>query len=353
MFYKIKNIIYKIILCCKIKSYIIKYNKKIFLIGTPWYGNLGDHAITLGEKFIIKEIFPEHKIIDIPYNIYFSKLSKIFRFEIDSNDMIYLQGGGNLGSLYPQEENLRRDVIKKYKRNKIIVMPVSIFFHDNDFGKIELEKSSKIYNNHFNLTIISRDEVSFNFAKKYFYKVNNVLAPDAVTSLDGVLSDIDVNRKGVQFFLRKDIEKILSDDIINKIKFHLNKYDIQYNISDTTVPYEVREKQRKKEVFSRLIMARKARLIITDRYHGLIFSVITHTPVIVFKSFDTKISSGVKWFKELEWVHYMDSNDLDNIFKIINKYCLYEEYKIKTTSKCKDIVINTIKNAIFNEEKKQ
>lgn len=353
MFYKIKNIIYKFIFCCKIKSYIIKYNKKIFLIGTPWYGNLGDHAITLGEKFIIKENFPDHKIIDIPYNIYFSKLSKIFRFKIAPSDMIYLQGGGNLGSLYSQEENLRRDVIKKYKRNKIIVMPVSIFFHNNNFGKSELEKSSKIYNSHNKLTIISRDEVSFNFARKYFYKVNNILAPDAVTSLDGVLSDIDVNRKGVQIFLRKDIEKILSDDIINKIKFHLNKYDIQYNISDTTVPYEVREKQRKKEVFSRLIMARKARLVITDRYHGLIFSVITHTPVIVFKSFDTKISSGVKWFKELEWVHYMDSNDLDNIFKIINKYCLYEEYKIKTTSKCKDIVINTIKNAIFNEEKKQ
>lgn len=353
MLSKIKNIIYKIILCCKIKSYIIKYNKKIFLIGTPWYGNLGDHAITLGEKFIIKEIFPEHKIIDIPYNIYFSKLSKIFKLKIAPNDIIYLQGGGNLGSLYPQEENLRRDVIKKYKRNKIIVMPVSIFFHDNNFGKSELEKSSKIYNSHNKLTIISRDEVSFDFAKKYFYKVNNILAPDAVTSLDGILSDVNVNRKGVQIFLRKDIEKILSDDIIKKIEIYLNKYNIEYSVSDTTVPYEVREKQRKTEVFSRLIMARKARLVITDRYHGLIFSVITHTPVIVFKSFDTKISSGMKWFEDLEWVHYVDSNDLDNIFKIINKYCLYEEYKIKTTSKCKDIVINTIKNAIFNEEKKQ
>ena len=155
MLSRIKNIIYKIILCCKIKLYIIKYDKKIFLIGTPWYGNLGDHAITLGEKFIIKESFPKHKIIDIPYNIYFSKLSKIFKLKIAPNDIIYLQGGGNLGSLYPQEENLRRDVIKKYKRNKIIVMPVSIFFHDNNFGKSELEKSSKIYNSHNKLTIIS------------------------------------------------------------------------------------------------------------------------------------------------------------------------------------------------------
>lgn len=350
MLYRIKNIFYSLFVYCRIKSLVKKYDKKIFLIGTPWYGNLGDHAITLGEKFIIKENFPDHKIIDIPYNVYFSKLSKIFRLKINSNDIIYLQGGGNLGSLYPQEENLRRDVIKKYKRNKIIVMPVSIFFHNNDFGKMELEKSSKIYNNHTNLTIISRDEASYDFAKKHFYKVNNILAPDAVTSLDGILSDINVNRKGVQFFLRKDIEKILSDDVINKIKHYLDKNDIQYNISDTTVPYEVREKQRKKEVFSRLIMARKARLVITDRYHGLIFSVITHTPVIVFKSFDTKISSGVKWFKDLEWVHYVDSNNLDSIFKTIDKYCLHDEYKIRTTSKCKDIVIKKVKDIIWDGE---
>lgn len=99
-------------------------------------------------------------------------------------------------------------------------------------------------------------------------------------------------------------------------------------------------------------MARKAKLVITDRYHGLIFSVITHTPVIVFKSFDTKISSGVKWFKDLEWVHYVDSNDLNNIFKIVDKYCLHEEYKIKTTSKCKDIVIKKVKDVIWDGERK-
>lgn len=344
LLYKIKKIIYIITLFCKIQLLIIKYNKKIFLIGTPWYGNLGDHAITLGEKFIIKENFPDYKIIDIPYTIYFSKLNKIFRFKISSKDILYLQGGGNLGSLYPQEENLRRNVIKKYKKNKIIIMPVSIFFHNNDFGKIELEKSCKIYNNHPNLTIISRDEVSYDFAKKYFYKVNNILAPDAVTSLDGILSDINTNRKGVQFFLRKDIEKVLSDDIIDKIKFYLNKHDIQYNISDTTVPYEVREKQRKTEVFSRLIMARKARLVITDRYHGLIFSVITRTPVIVFKSFDTKISSGVKWFKDLEWVYYLSDENIDDIFKIIQYYCGKEEHIVENKTNCKDIIINAVNN---------
>lgn len=340
---KIKNIFYKLILYYKIKLMISKYKKRIFLIGTPWYGNLGDHAITLGEIYILKKNFPDCKIIDIPYGIYFSKMGKRFGFNINSNDVIYLQGGGNLGSLYPQEEKLRRDVISRYKENKIVIMPVSIFFHNNNFGKNELDKSKKIYNAHFDLTIISRDEASYTFAKKHFNKVNNVLAPDAVTSLDGIMSDKKFERYGIQFFFRKDIEKILSDDVIKKIKVYLNKKDIQYNVSDTTVPYEVKERQRKKEVFSKLILARKAKLVITDRYHGVIFSVITHTPVIVFKSFDTKISSGVKWFKDLEWVHYIDSNNMEEIYKLIDFYCSGDEYKVSKFSKCKEIIFDTIR----------
>lgn len=328
----------------KIKMLMHRFDKKIFLLGTPWYGNLGDQAITLGEKYLLQRCFKEYKIIEIPYKIYMGKWIKVFGLEIKKSDIIFLQGGGNLGSLYPHEEQLRRDVIKKYKENKIIIMPVSIFFHDNDFGKLELEKSKSIYNEHHNLTIISRDEISFSFAKKYFYKVNNVLAPDAAITLDGILSNVNIDRTGVQFFLREDIEKILSEDIINEIKNYLKKNGIEYNISDTTVPYEVKEEKREKEVFSRLIMAKKSRLVITDRYHGLIFAVITHTPVIVFKSYDTKISSGVKWFKTLDWVYYLSENDVDNIFKIIQYYCNNKEHIVENKTKCKELIINTIKN---------
>ena len=344
LLYKLKDIFYKLILYCKIRWLINKNKKRVFLIGTPWYGNLGDHAITLGEIYILKEVFSDCKIIDIPYNIYFSRIGKLFGFNININDIIFLQGGGNLGSLYPQEENLRRDVISKYKKNKIVIMPVSIFFHNNNFGKNELDKSQKIYNAHFDLTIISRDEISYAFAKKYFNKVNNILAPDVVTSLNGIISDKSFKRCGIQFFLRKDIEKILSDDVTKQIEEYLRKKNIQYNVSDTTVPYEVKEKQRKKEVFSKLILARKAKLVITDRYHGLIFSVITHTPVIVFKSFDTKISSGVKWFKDLDWVYYLDSNEMKKIFNIIDLYCDKDEHIVKNISKCKETIFNAVKN---------
>ena len=38
--------------------------------------------------------------------------------------------------------------------------------------------------------------------------------------------------------------------------------------------------------------------------------------------------------------------NLDSVFKIIDKYCLHDEYKIKTTSECKNIIINKLKDIV-------
>jgi pyruvyl transferase EpsI len=120
-YYKFKEYIH-------IRILIKKYNKKVFLIGTPWYGNLGDQAITLGEKYILKECFKGYNIIEVPYEVYMGKWRKIFGLKIKKNDVIFLQGGGNLGSLYLREENLKRDVIKKYKKIKLLLCQLVYFF---------------------------------------------------------------------------------------------------------------------------------------------------------------------------------------------------------------------------------
>ena len=61
-----------------------------------------------------------------------------------------------------------------------------------------------------------------------------------------------------------------------------------------------------------LVYYSKFQLIITDRYHGTIFSLIAGTPVIVLKTTDHKLSSGVKWFPQdfkdyIEFVENIDS----------------------------------------------
>ncbi|HAK74631.1 MAG TPA: hypothetical protein DCP36_15735 [Sporomusaceae bacterium] len=91
----------------------------------------------------------------------------------------------------------------------------------------------------------------------------------------------------------------------------LDKCNIPYRFNDTLVSYRVDGQNRSTEVINKIQAIRNAQLVITDRFHGVIFSVITHTPVIAFKSFDTKISAGIKWFSNLDFVHYIDSNNAE------------------------------------------
>ena len=57
------------------------------------------------------------------------------------------------------------------------------------------------------------------------------------------------------------------------------------------------------------------KVIITDRYHGTIFSLISGTPVVVLKTSDHKLSSGVKWFPE-EFKDYVTfANSLDEAYE--------------------------------------
>lgn len=324
MLYKIKNRLLnklrKILDQRELKKLIILYKnkEKIIFLSTPEHGNLGDHAITIAIEKIIKEKYPDKLILEFSFDEYNRNKIKIEEV-INSRDIIYLVGGGNFGNLYPWEENQRRDILKRFSTNKIIIMPQSLSYTNDSRGKDELKITKEIAKEHRNLTIIARDEKSYAFAKENFSFNNILIAPDSVLYMeDYYLKKMKQDRKNVIFTIRKDKEKVLSDNKIQEIQEILEKKNIKYNIDDTTVPYGVDRKTRDYEVEGILRKISGAKLNITDRFHGVIFSVITNTPVIVFKSLDHKISEGIKWFKHLGYVHYVTEED--DVEEIIKKY---------------------------------
>lgn len=335
MLNRIKSILTKIIEGKEINKLIKTYGQKekIIYFQTPEHGNLGDQAIAIAGKKIIEDKHNDKLVLEFTYNEYIRNKEKIKNL-INENDILYIHGGGNFGNLYKWEESQRRDIIEAFKNNKIISMPQSLSYTNNDEGNKELEITKKIASEHNDLTIIARDEKSYSFAKNNFVKNKVVMAPDSVLYLeDYYLSQIEQDRKGVLFTIRKDVEKVLSDKKIHEIKDILDKNKIVYNVDDTTVPYDVSRKTRDYEVQNILRKISKSELNITDRFHGVIFSVITNTPVIVFKSLDHKIAEGIKWFKHLDYVHYVTEDD--DIEEIIKKYVgknyiiKKSEYKIK------------------------
>ena len=299
--------------------------KRILLMGTPSHGNLGDQAIVLGELHVLKNYFPEYKVIEISYDYLTGERGEILfalglQKYIRSDDVIFWHGGGNLGNLWIHEENLRRLMIEKFPRNKIVIFPQSICFTANDVGRKELAISQKIYNAHKNLHLMTRDEVSFAFAKKFFPAVKNYLLPDAVTVLQGIVDDADIERKGVLFVLRRDKEKVRDDATIKRIQDYLAAKNIPFTVTDTVIDGKVSAQTREQKVRDMMLKIRGSKLVVTDRFHGTIFSFVTRTPVLAFKSFDTKISAGIKWFKNFPSIFYAESQDLTRIENFIYKY---------------------------------
>lgn len=306
--------------------------KRIFLMGTPQHGNLGDHAIVLGELYVLKKIFPEHNIIEIPADYFKGTTGELLRGigleqYIRCDDIIFLPGGGNLGNLWIGEEKIRRELIKKFPQNKIVIFPQSIHFTDDDAGRKELVASQKIYSAHQDLHLITRDENSFGFATKNFPSVKNYLLPDTVTTLQGITDDVDDERQGVLFVLRSDKEKVRDDTNIQRLQKYLTEKNVPFSTIDTVIKGSVTPKTREQKVREVLLNFRRSKLVITDRFHGVIFSFITRTPVLAFKSFDTKISSGIKWFEGIPSIFYAQDQDWSSVKNFIDKYCFASEEK--------------------------
>lgn len=305
-----------------IKNY--KDIKKIIYVDTPEHSNLGDHAIAIAINKILKEKYKEYLILDFSDRKYDRNKELIGKL-INKNDIIIIHGGGNFGNLYLHHEIRRRDIVERFPNNKIIVMPQSISFTNDEVGKKEIEKSNEIYSKHKNFNIITRDVKSYEYGKQYFPSNNIYLAPDSVLYLEDWYRN-DIDRKDVILTLRSDKEKALDNEKIDRIIKYLESKKINFRKDDTIQKYPVNRETREYEVKNMLRKISSAKLNITDRFHGVIFSVITNTPVIVFKSLDHKIEEGVKWFKHLEWVHYVTT--VEEAEKLIDKY-LNSEYKVE------------------------
>lgn len=284
--------------------------RKIFLIGIPTHGNIGDAAIVLAEDKFIQDNFPQYEYKKILDDDIENNIEKI-KTDINDDDIILLHGGGNLGDEYIICENRRRMIIENFTNNKIILMPQSIYFNDTEFARKELEKTKLLYNSHKNLTLIARELVSFEIMKREFKNVNIILTPDIVMYLNKTESR---QRNGALFAMRKDLEKILTEDQIQKIDEQVSKHFDKKLMTDTHLGnVEITCSVREKVVEDKLEEFRNAELVITDRLHGMIFAAITSTPCIALGNYNHKIEASFEWLKNQGYIKFLKNpNDIEN-----------------------------------------
>lgn len=293
--------------------------KKIIVMGIPHHGNIGDNAIAVAEEEILSKYFGEE------YKIYYMQekfldvcANRVKKF-INDEDIILLHGGGNIGDTYVRPEKGRREVIKTFPNNKIIIFPQTAYFSNTKEGKNELEKSKQIYNSHKNLIIMAREEKSYEFIKKHFYKARVYLTPDIVMSM---VKKSDKNRKGALLLFRTDKEKTLEDNNIELIKdIMTNKYG-KYILSDMSLGsgiVNISGEVRDNVLNSKFNEFQTSEIVITDRLHGMIFAAITETPCVVFGNFNHKIKESYKWLQNLKYISFCeDINHLEECIKQVS-----------------------------------
>jgi len=289
----------------------------------PIHENLGDQAIFMAENNFIKKHFPKSSILAI--RLVVSKLDKkILHFLIKKNDIILGLGGGNFGDAYVEEEKLRRFFVNNFSDNRIIIFPQTIHFSDSQSGRQELAKSISVYSRHNNLSLIAREEHSYQLMRKYFNHNVILLTPDIVLSLN--IINKSYKRKGIKICLRNDQESLLSHQDKLKINRLAIKYNSDISFIDTISKikfYFLRNKSN--TVKKKLYEFSTAELVITDRLHGMVFSAITGTPCVVFSNYNHKVTGTYRWLYKLPYIYYC--TDINNLEQCISKVYRSDVYK--------------------------
>ena len=173
---------------------IVPSNSKVAYLDYPVHGNIGDLLIMKGtEKF-----FADHNIQTMcSYSLH--NFPPQIRFPLDTT--LVFQGGGNLGDLYYSPQEMREYFIQRYKNHRIVILPQTVYFQNPR----NLERASKIFRQHTDLHIFTRDTSSFEIAKE-FLSDNVYLMPDMAHALWPIKAPKLAESKCL-YLLRTDMER--------------------------------------------------------------------------------------------------------------------------------------------------
>lgn len=292
----------------KLKRVYESSNRKIVLVGTSFHGNLGDQAIGYAEL----EFFDKYcdvqasEVIEIPFNALVDHLACMKKY-LTSDDVIAIHGGGNMGDEYQCCEDQRRLIIKKFKRLPIVVFPQTVFFSDSESGRQQLAISKEIYGSHNNLLLLAREEKSYGFMSKEFSSNSVKFTPDIVMTL--AKKGQKGKRENVYICLRSDVESSLSDKQRVSIVETVKRYSADPHFTDTYAYDDFELSMREELLKMKWDEFRKAKLIITDRIHGMVFAAMTETPCIALGNYNHKVKSSYQWYHHLPYIRFIDKLD--------------------------------------------
>lgn len=283
-----------------------KKGGRIFLMNTPEHNNLGDHALALACAAYLKDKFHEYGFIEVTgpeWDMFWDRIVN----EINKNDIIFIVGGGFMGDLWQNEDKRVKDIVRKLPQNKIILLPQTFYYEE----KNNIESDRLFYRAQDNLMVIHREKNS----KEFFSdEIDNDLKktlcfPDMALYLKPDI--VSLNRNGAILCFRKDKESVLSSSDKEYIENELIKAGYDVTCTDTVLHRNVSKEEREAFVNKKIKEFSQAKIVVTDRLHGMIFSYLAQTPCIVFDNSTKKVTGVLEWIRDDKLIKVGDINKFD------------------------------------------
>lgn len=301
----------------------IHSERGIVYVLAPSYSNLGDVAIFVESLDFLRK-YATLPIKAVLYSRQCVNKKNLLSLPLNDDDLIIIQGGGNMGAFYSSEEYLRQNIVKWFPKNRIISMPQTVYFGDRRKNYI-LSRAKKIYSSYKNLTIFARDVPSFDFCKQNF-NCDVRICPDMVLSASPKrFLDYQKNKKVLLCF-RKDIESKIENAFVKNIENYLgeNGFSFEYWDTDDLSGRNIENKEEK--IQQVLEYFNHFQFVVTDRYHGTILSYISKTPCIGLDNSYGKVKNGFVWFNGSNYMFYADS--FEKIRKSMDEIQNLESFEI-------------------------
>lgn len=274
----------------KEKLYPLINNRNIAHLDVPCYFNIGDLLIDAGTTQFIKE---SHAHCIGRYSALESRHLK--QHALPVNTTLLLQGGGNFGDLYPIHQKFRCEIIQQYPENPIIILPQSIHYQEHSNFIID----ANIINQHRDILICARDQVSFDYLSKEISSDKICLLPDMALGLTAAMPTKKKDSNGTLFFRRRDKEIPLLnsedpsfkdgfdwDDIITyKNERQLKRCRRALKKSNFRIIHKyghfTHQKLRDELIQNAIQHFQKFSLVDSNRLHGLILGQLLQIPTII------------------------------------------------------------------------
>lgn len=277
-------------------------SKTIILPATPIHGNLGDQAIVLAQTHFLMDA-GLHGLFECNRWQYERGKNAIGHL-VRPGDLVIIDGGGNIGSLWPAESDKMNDIVVRFQENPVVVFPQTAYFEDTVAGEDCRRRVSEAYAKNPNLLFFSRDRATYDAIREIAPTTRNLYVPDIVLYLDE--SHRDYLRSGALLCLRSDKERVTGDGAALALRSALKARGLAAHETDTVVDLgtfgRITTRNREAVLDAKWDEFASAEVVVTDRLHGMLFSAITGTPCVALDNVSHKVSQGYEWIRHLPYV---------------------------------------------------